>query len=315
MRERKIIILTLVFFSILISKCNAQLSVGVSPPLIDLGEIQPGASKIGRFNVITVSKEISIVRLSASKGNIDYFMNKYGDLGYNYSEEDISSWVEFISNPVKLEKSSESSTTKGGGKISGASEVIFILHVPKDAEPGYHSGLIDLYPIIPESSRPITIQSISPLIFIFKVPGKALREGKIMDLSSGSYYPGRLNLNVYFKNTGTVTIQLKPAKINVFGDDNKTIASLTSDSSFVKPGEIKRLTAFWPMKEVKIGTYNVTARIDYTTGYAFKKSIVEVYKPPIIPGRVVEKPSVFPWWILIIFFLILLIGYIFYKSR
>jgi len=300
MRKMKLFILSSLTFLLLFSVSNAQLSVGVSPPSLDLGEIEPGTSKIVKFNVVAVSKDISVVRLSASRGSTDLITRK--DILLNLSEEDISSWVEFISNPVKLKETETSLRT--GGRIKGAKEIAFILHVPKDAEPGYHIGLINLHPVIPASSRMFTLQSIVPFTFIFKVPGKAIRDGRIMELSSGRYDHGRLEVNVYFKNTGTVTLRPKPAKIEIFDEDNKILASLTTDCQVIKPGEIKRLTAFWSVNGMEIGNYNATAEVDYLTGISRKKSMIQLYRPLLPPARVVQKPARFPWWILALIIII-----------
>ena len=311
MREMKLFILSLLVFLLLFPESNAQLSVGVSPPSLDLGEIEAGTSKIVKFNVVTVSKEISVVRLSATRGSTDLITRK--DILLNLSEEDTSSWVEFISNPVKLKKTETSLRT--GGRIRGTNEITFILHVPKDAEPGYHIGLINLHPVIPASSRMLTIQSIVPLTFIFKVPGKAVREGRIMELSSGRYNHGRLAVNVYFKNTGTVTLRPKPAKIEIFDENNKPLASLMTDYQVIKPGEIKRLTAFWSVNGIKIGDYNATAEVNYLTGISRKESTIQLYKPSLPPARVIEKPTRFPWWVLALIVIILFIAYMIFKRR
>jgi hypothetical protein len=310
---RQILILAL-FLIFIIPGINAQ-SVGVSPPVLNLGEIQPGTSKIVTFYVVTVSEEVLLVRLGKTKGNIDMLKKEeYKNVITNYSEQDILPWIEFISNPVELTKNEETSKTKAGSTIKGAREVNFILKVPKDAEPGYHMGVITLDPLIPQTGRPITIKAVVPFTFIFKIPGKAIRDGKIFEVSSGGYYNYDLIIDIFFQNTGTVTISTLPIEIKIFDKKNNLIDSLSSRIVYVKPGEMMHLTANWDVKDVELGIYNARVKIDYITGYAFKESTIEVYeKPQMIPARIVEKEFAFPWWVVVIIGLIVIIAYIYYK--
>ena len=311
----KYILIFTLFTIFIIPEIHAQ-SVGVSPLVLNLGEIQPGTSKIVRFYVVTVSDEVLLVQLGKTKGNIDFLRkDEYKDVLMNYSEQDILPWIEFINNPVELVKTEETSKTKAGSTIKGAREVNFILNVPKNAEPGYHMGVITLDPLTPKTGRTITIKAIVPFTFIFKVPGKALRDGKIFEVSSGSYYNGGLIIDIFFQNTGTVTFSTLPIEIKIFDKKNNPIDSFSSIVVYIKPGEMKHLTALWNLKDVELGRYNAEVKIDYISGYALKKSTIEVYeKPQIIPARVVEKEFVFPWWVVVILALIVIIVYIYYKS-
>jgi hypothetical protein len=314
--QKIIFFILIISFLFILPEHYAQLNVGVSPPILDLGEIEPGTSKIARFYLVTSSKEKFLVQMSPTRDYISTFMNgKYKDFIYNYSEEDVSSWVEFLSNPVELKEVQESQNTKAGTPIAGAREIIFILKVPKNAEPGYHSGVINLNPAsLHEAPSMISIKAVVPLKFIFKVPGKAIREGKILEVSSGNYdLDNRLNVNVYFQNTGTVTMGVGPAVVNIF-DERGLLDSLSSNFDYVKPGKTTIFSGFWFPKDIKLGKYNATAKIDYITDSAFKQSFIDVYERPTPPvGKVVEKEFVFPWWaIILLFIFVAIIALIYY---
>jgi len=315
MSNLKLVLISTLFLTLLIQETHAQ-SVGVSPPFLDLGEIQPGKSRIVKFNVVTVSDEVSLVQLGKAKVNTDRFKkDEYKNLRMNYSEQDILPWIEFIKNPVDLAKTEEIPKTKAGSMIKSAKEVTFIVNVPKDAEPGYHMGMITLDPLVPKTGRTITIKAIVPFTFVFKVPGKAIRDGKIFEVSSGSYYSGGIILDIFFQNTGTVTISTLPIEIKIFDKKNNPIDSFSSEVFSIKPGEMKHMTALWNLKNVEFGIYDAEVKIDYISGYAFKRSTIEVYeKPQIIPARIVEKEFVFPWWVVVIVVLVVIIAYIYYKS-
>lgn len=313
---RKIIYFVLfVSFLLIIPGYHAQLSVGVSPGVLDLGEIEPGTSKIARFYLVTSSKEKFFVRMESVKADINTFTtSKYKDFIHNYSEEDITSWVEFLNNPVELAPPGESQTTKAGVPITGSREVIFILRVPDDAEPGYHSGVINLNPKnFKGAPSTITIKAVVPLKFIFKIPGKATREGKILEINPGTYVGDKLYVNVFFQNTGTVTMGVGPGRIYISDEIDQSV-SLPTNFAYVEPGETKIFSGTWSPED--IGEYNATANINYFTGAAFKESIIDVYKRPAPPvGRVVEEEFVFPPWALILLFIsvVIIALYIYYK--
>jgi len=301
------------FFTLFIAGVHAQ-SVGVSPPILDLGEIKPGESKIATFYIVTISEEVSLVQLTKVKGNLDFFnKNEYRDKLFNYSEENILSWIEFINNPVEVKKTDDSLKTKTGTRIRGAKEVNFIVHISKNAEPGYHMAIINLNPLSAEPGKMFTIKAIAPLTFIFKVPGKAIREGRILEVSSGSYYNNGLILDIFFQNTGTVSMSALPAEIKIFGKNSSLIGIVNSPYVYTKPGELKHISALWDVKNVEYGKYNVNATINYFSGHTSKESTIEVYeRPELPPARVVEKEFIFPWWVFVILIVIIL-AYIYYK--
>ncbi len=307
--KKIIFFIFLVSLLLIIPEYNAQLTVGVSPPILDLGELEPGTSKIAKFYLITSSKEKFFVYMNPVKIDIDTFMTtNYKDFINNYSEEDVHTWVEFLSNPVELKEIQEGQNTNAGIPIAGAREIIFILKVPKNAEPGYHYGMINLNPTtFEEAPSMVTIKAVVPLKFVFKIPGKAIREGKILEISSGSYVDDKLYANVYFQNTGTVTIGVGPASVYIF-DERGSLSSLSTNFDFVKPGETKIFSGFWFPKDIKLGRYNATAKINYFTGSAYKQSFIDVYERQMTPsGRVIEKEFVFHWWVIVLIFIVIAI--------
>ena len=300
--------LIIISFLFIIPEYYAQLTIGVSPPILDLGELEPGTTKIARFYLVTSSKEKFFVYMNPTKDDISTFATHYKDFVNNYSEEDISSWVEFLSNPVELKEIQEGENTKAGVPIAGAREIIFILKIPKNAEPGYHSGMINLNPTTFKGAPSmITIKAVVPLKFIFKIPGKAIREGKILEISSGNYMDDKLYANVYFQNTGTVTMGVGPGRVNIL-DERGSLGSLSTNFAYVKPGETIKFFGFWFPEDIELGKYNATAKIDYFTDSAFKQSVIDVYKRPTPPvGKVIEKEFVFPWWAIVLLFIIIVI--------
>ncbi|MFH8092570.1 MAG: hypothetical protein QXM38_01360 [Candidatus Aenigmatarchaeota archaeon] len=169
-----------IFFLILIfiPLCYSQVTVGVSPPVLDLGEIKKRETKIAKFNIITSSSDTLLVRMEATRGKADFFTpNNYWQYLSNYSEEDTKTWITFVSNPIELEP-----VNIPGANVKSMKEVTFLLTVPENAESGYHTAYIMLDPKVAKTTtKPITIRTVFPLTVIFYVPGDAVRDGKIYD--------------------------------------------------------------------------------------------------------------------------------------
>jgi hypothetical protein len=319
MIKAELVLSALFLFVFFIPFSRAQLTVGVSPPALYVGEIEPGTYKIVNFNLITSSEDVFLVSLVSVKGNINIFNHdEYKDFILNYSEEDVSSWVEFNSNPVELKRADEKLTTKAGSTITGAKEITFIIHVPKNAEPGYHTGKINFDPRAPPGyGGMFTIETVVPFTYIFKVPGLAVRGGKIFDVVSSDCSGKNLVLEIFFRNTGTVTFFPNAGKVEIFDRRNRTIDTLYTPTNYIKPGEMKRFKIAWNVEDLALGSYDASARVDYVTGSASKKSTIEVFECPSAPptAKVIERAYAFPWWILVIIVIIIATIYLFLKRQ
>ncbi|MEM5829353.1 MAG: hypothetical protein QXU15_01220 [Candidatus Aenigmatarchaeota archaeon] len=286
-----------------------EFTVGVSPNILDLGEIEAGSTKLVKFFLVTPSSEPLLVYLEPENGNLDFFSrDQYNQLLFNYSEEEVTSWVEFLSNPIELKPANETLKTRGG-EIRGWREISFLLNVPREAEPGYHLLKIKPSPYVPSETlgqAGARVVAITSVTILFNLPGEIRREGVILDVTPGKHLGDRLEINTYFKNSGTVTISAKAFQ-GVF-KDGELIENLTSPIQFVKPGEVAILKTFLPSSKISSGEFLIATTVSYTTGSASKNSTLVIKAaPPII-----EKPVEFPLWIVIII-LIVLIAVLIYK--
>lgn len=298
---------------------SGNINVGVSPEYLDLGEIKPGNSKIARFYIASTSDELFVVDLGPSKGSDAFFKReKYKEFIEFYSEEDISLWISLLENPIKLASADENiGKTKSGVSIKGMKEATFILKVPNNAEPGYHTGYIHLSPrYLPDSKSTISLMSIVPMSFIFKVDGNAVRSGEILDVVNKGDVEGRLWLKVFFKNNGTVTETIDKGNIEIY-NNNVLIGTTTTSRGIVKPNEIKELDSFLDYKYLKEGSYKAKVKVSFVTGETnWEGDITISKKPEIVSPKVVETGgSSKPWKTIIILLSIIAIVYIILKVR
>lgn len=300
-----------VLFSI-ISFAAKSFNVGVSPGILNLGDLKLDSTKLVDFYITTPSEETILVKLEPEKGNLDFF-NKpdYKNLIYNYSEEDATFWVKVINNPVEIKPSNETLKTLGG-VIKGREQISFLIDVPKDAEPGYHLFYIKPIPSIPSESigavggRVVAVTAVGVLL---NIPGYALRKGTILDIETGNYVGNSLELKTYFQNTGTITISASAIQ-RIYDENGEIIKELYSGKTYVKPKEIKTFLTFLPTAGLSLKDYNVFTIVEYTTDKAEKSSVIKLISPP--PTALAAKREevlLIPLLIIISIFVVFIIIY------
>jgi hypothetical protein len=297
---------------------SQKFTVGVSPPLIDVGSMEPGSSKILSFFIITPSSEDIIVDLDAEDYGISIFdSGKFDNIKSEYSEQSSSEWVEFTKNPVLLKARDEKLETEGG-YITGFREVTFVLRVPRDAEPGYHLIKIKPGPRMPSgpNSGAINIRTITPVTILFKVSGDAERDIKIMDITSASASSDRVVLDAYILNDGTVTASCIINKLAVFNSSGDQIASVKSGFETLEPNEMRTVKLYWYIEDMEPDIFPVTAILDYFTGTDFKEGTITYTGIPTgeavkIPAEGAKMPS--NLMVFIILLIIIIIAYLIYR--
>jgi len=299
--------ISLLFFALFtfVSYAEDRLFVGVSPSVVDLGELGRGTTNLVKFYIVTISDNPILVRLEAENGRLDFFDNNYVDSIFNFSEEDTATWVKFLSNPVELKPQNETLKTNYES-IKGWREVNFLIEVPRNAEPGYH--LIKVRPTPLETSVTkeavgANVIAITSINVIFKVHGDAKREGVILDSTAGDYGQNNLEMNTFFKNIGTTTITAKAIQ-RIYDKDSNFVTEIASSKQFVKPNEIKSLNSFLPLTSLSAGDYQVLTTVSYTTDSAYKNSTIFISSEAILVKPGAEELST---WVFIIIIIVIAI--------
>ena len=279
--------------------CVRDFTVGVSPGVVKMGKVEAGTTEIVTFFIITPSEETLLVSLEPIRGRLDFF-NKggYKDLIFNFSEEDVTSWVNIINNPVELKPSNET-LVMPGGVIRGQREITFLLEIPKDADPGYHLVNINPVPRAPPEemgqvgTRIIAITSVNVL---FNIAGEAVRRGVILDTEEGKYNGENLEIKTYFQNTGTTTITAK-ARQKIYDSEENLVKELSSHMDYFSPGEIKPLKSYLTTTGLSLGDYKIFTTVDYTTNTTTKASTITLKE---IPEIVPKEELIIPVWLIIL---------------
>jgi hypothetical protein len=299
MRRFLLVFLLVLFFDS--AAFAAEYSVGVSPAIVDAGTIEPGSSKILRFYVVTISSDPLVVSLESDEGFLDFFTGKYRDYLLNYSEQRRKDWVTFLNNPVEL----LAPPSDFGVGIRGAREINFILSVPDDAEPGYHMFIVRPTPFVQKDDLgkgAASIVTLTPLPVLFKVPGRATRDGSIIDVN----YEG--NIITYFRNDGTVTMMAHATHRLV---RNGAVYTAESQKDYVRPGETHKFAAPFSGPE---GLYNISTLVDYTTGSSSFINEMRI-RPKAPAAMAVSSQSEFPWWMVAVILILLVAIMVYRRSK
>jgi hypothetical protein len=291
------------------SFAEARLFVGVSPSIVDLGEVERGTTNLVKFFVVTTSEEPFLVYLQPENGRLEFFNFNYKNFIINYSEENTDKWIKFLTNPIELKPQNETLKTSYE-TIKGWREVDFLLEIPKDAEPGYH--LVKINPVPSSPSTNIggvgaNLVALTSVNIFFKIKGDGIREGIILDTVPGEYISNDLDIDTYFQNIGTTTISAKAIQ-KIYDKDGNFITEISSPTNYIKPKEIRILESFLPITGLSFGDYKIFTSVSYTTDTAYKNSTIS-----ITPEVLIEKPKAeeFPVWIFI--FIIIVFAFIIYR--
>ena len=285
--------------------------VGVSPSVVDLGNVDRGSDQLAKFYIVSPSEDTILVHLEKYKGTFEFFSRgKYVDFAQNYSEEDVLSWLKFITNPVELRISDDPEMIKGGLKTYR--DVNLILTIPQNAEPGYHLLSVVPSPVISEVSEGqigTQMVAVTPVRIVFNVPGDAIREGKILDITQRNVNPNTISIDVHFLNTGTVTISAR-ATSQIIDNQGNIVNTITSPIQPVKPNEKVILSSYLPIDDFKEGIYDINSEVDYTTGSSRSSSTIKIEQKQMekVTGEA-YKQFEFKWWMLIILILLVYIIY------
>lgn len=298
--------LSLIFFLIFFSETAYALYLGVAPGLYDLGELQRGSKK--RLDIYIISdttKEIP-VSLKFVRPDLNALKSSGRVKAEEISEENIEPWFDLMGGTFTIPP--EKKFYKEVNLFANKKHSI-ILTIPQNAEPGYHAAEIEISPKIspPQRRAPrVEIITTARLVVLFKVPGEAKRDGKILDFMGERISKDFERVRVFFKNTGTVTIQARLKELSII-DNEKVVAKNYGSSAYIKPGDIVSLSTITNIKGLKDGReYNVSAKVSYGTGELQKNGTVFIQKY-IEKAKPVKVKAVFPWWLIVMIIIVMIV--------
>ncbi|MFH1473657.1 MAG: hypothetical protein ABIE55_02065 [Candidatus Aenigmatarchaeota archaeon] len=307
MKNSSIAVFFIIFSLILAYISFAQGAVGVSPGTVNLGKVEAGTTKLVNFYIITPSEETILIKLEPERVTMNA-----DSINDNTSEEDITSWVKIINNPVELEPTNGTLKTVGG-VIKGQRQVSFLIDIPKNAEPGEHIVSIKPVPLTsqestaPVGSRVVAITSVKVLLDVI---GSAIRNGVILDVEAGQHVNNILEINTYFQNTGTTTVSATGTQ-RMYDKNGNLIKEISLGKGYVKPKEIRTLKGYLTTTELPLDDYQIYTVIDYNTGRAEKSSFITLTPPTTM--SLGQEAGLFTSLLLIVIIIIFVVSAVIYR--
>jgi len=304
------------------------ISIGTAPGIMDLGELTPGKDYAFAFYLTTNSKTDIFVTLDYIRPHADiYTINQSGRYTFRpdeASQEDVSRWVEIPRDTLLLSPTNVKVVPLStGGVVKSYGTVNVVLHVPTNADPGYHAGAIALNPDAPSVGEAggtgVATFGLTRFIFVFRVAGTAVRKGQIMTVFGTRMDAEKARINVLFKNTGTCTFEAKIDYVKLYDKYGNLVANLIgAENRLIKPNEIATLNAYWTGKNVTGGSYRAEVRVCYVTGCATFEDkveisdIINIEPKPLLPN--VEVSGI-PWMTILLILIIIILLYYYYRGE
>ncbi len=309
----------LFIFSLILGSVKA-ISLGAAPGVMDIGELERGKEYSIDFYLLTNSDRDLLTTLSFLEGKRSMFeknvTGRYTLIPAEISEESMSDWIRFMRSKMVVSNKRSFPVRFPDGTVVNANErATFILNVPQDAEPGYHTFEVVLSPSLPKTGTGMGISMIGVTrpVFIFKIPGIAERKGTIEGIA-GSRLGSKAVIDVLFRNSGTVTISAKVSSLKIYNETGYYVDTLKGGYVIIPPKSTGILKVYWNDKdEDKQKTIKVEATVGYLTGSVTKESMVIIPRSGITT-RAEGKAEEFPWWIIILIIGIILL-YIYWRRR
>ena len=255
-----------------------DLQVGVSPTRIDLGALAQGSETYSSFSLVTQSQDEILVNLGAIPAGRDAYNKPQNAPLANFSSDaDPSGWVSFPANPVVIKPINRSLETLGGS-ISGWRGAGFNVRVPNDAEPCYYAFQIRPTPYAGAAYETgVSIAAITVVTVFFKVPGACVRDGAILDIQQGAGASGNVEIDTYFKNTGTATINAQVTEMKVYAENGTEISVSKSGAQKLAPGKTVAFPIDFSPQLLEVGkAYRVVSTVSWGTKSVTKSVLLTI---------------------------------------
>lgn len=290
MNKKLFLIFGIIAFAFFVGayKINAALEgegLTISPPIVEQ-EISPGETKV---NTIRISNPTASL-VEAYPRAMDFAAKgETGEPAFSEGQGDVnsyalSSWISF-SEP----------------KIAMAPEQVkefkYTITVPANAEPGGHYGAVFFAtepPKSDESSSQVSLSTMIGSLVLVKVPGNITERAEVLEFKAAKniYFSAKsVDIDTRVSNTGNVHVKpLGEIKLtNIFGQSPATL-EFNSQRGNVLPESVRKFQNNWHGSILTVGPIKATLNAAY--GEAGDLTAVTSF-------------WVIPWWIIVIFAVVL----------
>ncbi|MFB6208118.1 MAG: hypothetical protein ABEJ69_02110 [Candidatus Nanohaloarchaea archaeon] len=316
METKKLVFLVLA--AVLFTSLGAAY-VGTAPGVQDLGKLEPGGTYEAYFYVLTDRSEPFLIKPSYTRPHTSILTEgkktRYDFNPKKASEEDISSWVT-IQDTYQVDPSNVQIIQLDNGGVARANQKVeFELTIPRNAEPGYHAGAINLNPKFSASASGTTsVQTVGVTQFVFvfyvdrdKPPTEPIRDLKILGVNSLRVSEDKVRVDFLMKNNGTVTTRVQRAKTMIYNQVGNKTGKIVVGGEYLAPGNTRIVQTYWKDQNIDPGTYRVEGQMSYITGSAYIDDTINVSEMVEIQSgpQTGDEGGKVPYWMVIMVLVLL----------
>lgn len=275
---KRTLIVGMLVLSFTLPAAAQSFNFGITPTQIDEGVKEPGDTFHVSFYTFSTSSDDMTVDINTGDPSIEKFRSVKGSATSNYSQQDCEDCIRILQGGGTLDERDDT-LQSDAANTNRWREVEFLVTLPSDIEPGHHMLEIVPQPRRETNDGSVNLVSTSSLPVTFQVPGRAVRNGKIIGLRAGKHVNGQQYMDATFYNSGTVTME-----VNMEFDiqDGSTI---NAGSQKVSPGGSKDFKAAIDGNSVG-ENFSVSVTADYTTGTTTEQAVLTKKEP-----ETVETPT------------------------
>ena len=310
--------LVLPFLILVFAGAVAAQSLGVAPAYIDFGTLQRGETEeITLFVTSNSDSPFNVKGSYQSPFNSETFSAGSGNA--RVSEEDISEWITFIQDTyaVTPDEGTQVTLTDGLSVLSNGN-ITFELEIPRNAEPGLHSGRIRVSPQTSGGTgygASVVTQSSTKIQF--RVPGEAERDLELVDVNGYRVRENTVRIDTQIRNRGTVTATANSTRFLIENFVGENMESISGGSVKLQPQESEWVTSYWTGEDIQAGDYTLKGSVSYITGKSFStrgfsiNERINVTSPDQVQEQGEDQREQLPLWMVVMF--LVLIGVLMYS--
>ena len=279
--------------------------VGTAPGSKSLGTVERGETIETRFYVVTDQSSPFTVKPSVIRVN-SALLEGEGTEGFKpeeASQEDVTGWVDLTQDSYVVEPGDTKVVPlENGGVAQVSGEVEFDLHIPEDAEPGYHAVAVNLNPRFSQSDASgaqLQTMGLTQFRLFFRVPGEAVRDVKVLEVNSIRRGDDYARLDYLLKNNGTVTVRVNRFQTSVYSQFGNQTGTISSGGTYIKPGNTKVVQNHWRSPIVEGGEFRVRGELDYMTGSSILDSTINISEFIEVEDSDDQAADGVPWWLVL----------------
>lgn len=310
---------TILFLLVLVftGAVTAQ-SLGVAPAYISLGTQQRGETEeITLFATSNADTPFNVRPSYHNPFNSDTFSANSNNA--RVSEEDISGWITFTQDTYAVTPDEGTEITLSDGlTVFSNGNITFELKIPRNAEPGLHSGRIRLTPqtgggtgygasVVTQSSTKIQ----------FRVPGEAERDLQLVDVNAYRVRENTVRIDTQIRNRGTVTATANSTRFLIENFVGENMKSISGGSVKLQPQESEWITSYWTGEDIEAGEYTLKGSVNYITGKSFStrgfsiNERINITSPEQVQEQEEDQRDQLPLWLVGMF--LVLVGVLMYS--